>query len=60
MITWITVWVLTVTSTSESYGIKSHYQLTYSTQDTCLKQIQNHTSRKTQAQCNFQQVPISK
>lgn len=60
MLSWVTVWVLTVTSVSESYKVKSHYQLTYATQELCLKQIKAHTSNSKTAQCNFSQIPVYK
>lgn len=60
MITWVTVWVLTVTVTSNSYGVKSHYQLQYGKQSICEKQIKNHIGGRVAARCDFQQIPVVK
>lgn len=63
MITWVTMWVLTVTGSIDGYrevGGYSH-QLSYTTQSICNKQIKNHTQKgvdtKT-ARCDFQQIPV--
>lgn len=62
MITWITVWVLTVIidiDTSERARATS-YQLTYATKEICEKQRKNHIHSNSRTKCNFQQVPIYK
>lgn len=51
MITWLTVWVLTV-----SWGGGS-YQLQYATQNTCLQQAKKHGFGKN-TRCDFQQIPV--
>ena len=56
MITWITVWVLTV-SRVDSQSAYSH-QLQYMTQETCEKQRQYHKGNLKASRCDFQQVPI--
>ena len=58
MITWVTVWVLTV---SYSYsGGASHYKLTYATQEICEKQRKQHENQYKASRCDFQQVPVYK
>lgn len=58
MITWITVWVLTV-QYSYFNNNNTSYQLTYATQQLCEKQISNHTKKhSSEARCDFEQVPI--
>lgn len=61
MITWLTVWVLTVTmySTYES-GYAETYQLTYSSQKICEQQRKNHQGDSRITKCNFQQIPVVK
>lgn len=54
MITFVTVWVLTVTSSQMSY------QLQYSTQAICEKQNPNHEMLLRKARCDFQQIPVVK
>lgn len=57
MITWVTVWVLTVAS-SDTYRSDTYsYQLTYATQKLCLEQAGKSIGYK-RVTCNFQQVPI--
>lgn len=59
MITWITVWVLTVNT--NIYGnSNSAYQLTYATQKTCLIQANKHKRLRsnTHTSCDFQQIPV--
>lgn len=59
MIIWATVWVLTV-STGE-YHLNKTYQLTYSTQEICTKQMKKHIHNDSmRARCDFQQVPLVK
>ena len=63
MITWVTVWVLTVFtgSSHQGYHRPSNFQLQYSTQSACLKQKQKHLERGVDsARCDFQQVPLIK
>lgn len=56
MITWVTVWVLTVYT---PYGNGKYlYQLQYATQKTCEIQRKNHLRERVSARCDFQQVPI--
>lgn len=58
MITFVTVWVLTVIRNdfANSYAPTS-YQLTYATQKLCLEQA-DKLIRYRSVTCNFQQVPI--
>ena len=58
MITWVTVWVLTVYTTQ--YQQDRTYQLTYKTQELCIKQKSNHISGNStmSARCDFQQIPV--
>lgn len=61
MITWVTVWVLTVSSQID-YATKSKapYQLTYSTEKLCNQQGERIINRASQTySCHFQQVPVS-
>ena len=59
MITWVTVWVLTVYSTRQQDSV--NYQLTYATQVTCLKELDKHKEvRRMEARCDFQQIPMKK
>lgn len=52
MLTWLTIWVLTVThtqydsSSSSSYGVGYAYQLQYKDQATCLREAKKHQVRK--------------
>lgn len=54
MITWVTVWVLTVQYNPYSDNNVS-YQLTYRTKQTCLIEAKKH---KGEARCDFQQIPM--
>lgn len=56
MITWLTVWVLTVYDTQ--YQKSVNYQLTYATREICVKQKKFHETNNKVARCDFQQVPI--
>lgn len=56
MITWLTVWVLTVYDTK--YQKSVNYQLTYATREICVKQKKFHETNTKVARCDFQQVPI--
>lgn len=53
MLTWITVWILTVSHYEVDsighggYGVGYTYQLQYKDQKTCLKQADAHRERKT-------------
>ena len=59
MITWVTVWVLTVQYSSYNNNNTS-YQLTYGSQKLCQQQIAKHTKRMSaEARCDFQQVPVA-
>lgn len=63
MLTWVTVWVLTVFtgSSHQGYYRPSNFQLQYATQETCIKQKEVHIKRGvSSARCDFQQVPIYK
>lgn len=57
MITWVTVWVLTVFTGSNYYGHQrpSNFQLQYATQEICEKQRKNHSGT---TRCDFQQIPV--
>lgn len=62
MITWVTVWVLTVIYDADpTYNAKrDSYQLTYATQHVCLKQ--GEFIKKSRGgysyRCDFQQIPV--
>lgn len=56
MITWVTVWVLTVTSLEYQRGYA--YQLQYHSQATCEKHRTKHKTQFSSARCDFQQVPM--
>lgn len=62
MITWVTVWVLTMVNTYESSGLtkRDSYQLIYAKQETCIKQ--GEKIKKTHVdysyRCDFQQIPM--
>lgn len=59
MITWVTVWVLTVVfddTGSSSHVRRDSYQLQYATQAICEKQKANHKGNMTR--CDFQQIPV--
>lgn len=63
MITWVTVWVLTVGYWDQEYykGGPSSYQLQYASQDVCEKQKKNHATiskYKGFTRCDFQQIPV--
>lgn len=62
MITWVTVWVLTmVIDKGYSYdAVRDSYQLTYATQKTCIKQgeLIKKTNSSYTYRCDFQQVPV--
>lgn len=65
MITWVTVWVLTMVADntgSNSYVRRDTYQLTYATQKTCIKQGERikKTNHIYTYRCDFQQVPMVK
>lgn len=54
MITWVTVWVLTIHGTF-------NYQLTYSSEEECKSYIKSHikaTSFSTYARCDKQKTPV--
>ncbi len=57
MITWVTVWVLTVYVDNYSQKADS-YQLTYEKQEICLKQLKKHKNKPYTARCDFQQIPV--
>lgn len=56
MITWVTVWVLTVHGDMSSKN--TSYQLTYAKQNTCLSQLAKHKKSAYIARCDFQQIPV--
>lgn len=56
MITWVTVWVLTVTNRMDSAN--TNYQLQYASQQICKEQIKNHVGNGKTARCDFQQIPV--
>lgn len=56
MITWLTVWVLTVYDAQ--YEKSVNYQLTYATRELCVKQKKFHETSTRVVRCNFQQVPV--
>ena len=60
MITWITVWVLTITQQpTMSIETETKHQYTYATQNICEKQGKNIVKREGGVYtCNFQQTPI--
>lgn len=58
MITWVTVWVLTVTTDRYQLNQPNTYQLTYATQSICEKQGSKLDTIRSRHTCNFQQVPI--
>ena len=63
MITWVTVWVLTVHGVDKGYRETGSYiyQLSYATQALCEKQKKNHERGGRdwkKARCDFQQVPV--
>lgn len=65
MITWVTVWVLTVGYWQDGYqkGGPSTYQLQYATKDICDKQKKSHEKRaefRGFVNCSFQQIPVVK
>lgn len=65
MITWVTVWVLTMVADDtgpNSYVRRDTYQLTYATQKTCIKQGERikKTNHIYTYRCDFQQVPLIK
>lgn len=63
MITWVTVWVLTVFTGSDFMGNyrPSNFQLQYASQSICEKQKDNHLKRSvSSARCDFQQIPVVK
>lgn len=62
MLTWITVWVLTVTyvDISGEAGGATSYQLEYASQSICEKQRLNHVGSHKASRCDFKQVPVFK
>lgn len=62
MITWVTVWVLTMISDHSFSGTarRDTYQLTYEKQETCFKQGKKikKTSNNYTYRCDFQQIPV--
>ena len=60
MITWVTVWVLTVQYSAFNNN-NTAYQLNYSSKSICEKQIAKHTKKHSaEARCDFQQTPVAK
>ena len=65
MITWVTVWVLTMVANdtvNSAYVRRDTYQLTYAAQKTCIDQGERikKTSNIYTYRCDFQQVPLIK
>ena len=60
MITWVTVWVLTVFTGSNHHGYyrPSNFQLQYATQKACLNKKEALTQGVDSARCDFQQIPV--
>ena len=62
MITWVTVWVLTMVNDNYFSGTarRDSYQLTYANQETCIKQGERikKTNETYSYRCDFQQVPM--
>lgn len=58
MITWVTVWVLTITYITGNMDESATYQLHYATQNICEKQRKNHQGSYKRTRCDFQQVPV--
>lgn len=62
MITWVTVWVLTMVNDNYFSGAarRDSYQLTYRTQETCLEQGEKikRTDNRYTYRCDFQQIPM--
>jgi hypothetical protein len=61
MLTFVTVWVLTVFHSTYNYDAKTQtsYQLTYATRDICIKQgDQINKKSGDNYTCNFQQIPM--
>lgn len=71
MITWVTVWVLTVGYFDREYnkGGSATYQLQFAKQETCLKEAKKHMMANKDrynngysviafTRCDFQQVPV--
>lgn len=58
MITWVTVWVLTVYTDRGNTGGQASYQLKYASQTTCLIQKEKHIDGILRARCDFQQIPV--
>lgn len=64
MITWVTVWVLTMVNDKhfDYKGARDTYQLTYATREICVKQGEKikATNHNYTYRCDFQQVPLIK
>ena len=56
MITWVTVWVLTV----GYYGRydSQYYQLTFKSKAECVAHIPVHKEGSREGRCDFQQIPL--
>lgn len=58
MITWVTVWVLTVQTCYDCNSNTAH-QLTCATKEICEKQLAKYSkSYSNSARCDFQQIPV--
>ena len=55
MITWVTVWVLTVVGSGTH---ATTYQLEYRTQQTCLTEMKKHIQNSYKPRCDFKQIPM--
>lgn len=56
MLTFVTVWVLTVVN--NQYSAPVVYQHTYATQQICEKRAKYYKKMWYEANCDFQQVPV--
>lgn len=56
MITWVTVWILTVSRVDSNSAYS--YQLSYATQALCEKNRSKHVGEYKASRCDFQQIPI--
>lgn len=62
MITWVTVWILTVNyiDDGDKESGATSYQLQYATQAICEKQRSKHSGFEISTRCDFQQIPMVK
>lgn len=57
MITWVTVWVLTLTYNPYQNN-RTETQYTYATESICKRQGESARNASYQYECRFQQVPV--